>query len=150
MAYKPVDRSLPPEYLDEQKMVIRWMGEQGMRSEDIRVMRWGMMDMTTREVVIIKRIGPIRIEKKVRVRGLPVENYLMKSKILAAWMFVKERPRGWSREMAYNSPYDVDEIEQIVSLKRLTLNGRCDNMKVAKVANFEKLKPMEPKAMLGV
>ena len=136
MASKPVDRNLPLDYLEDQQMVMRWLYGQGMSVEDIRFMRWGMVDMVTRQVTIVRRIGPVKVKKLVRIRGLDVENFFMKSKIWAAYMFVKERPRGWSREKAYNSLYDVTEIEKIIGIKRLTLKQMRDNIRVANCADI--------------
>lgn len=136
MAYKPIDRSLPPEYLKKQHEAIVWLREQGMRPEDIRVMGWGAVDMTSRMVTIRRRIGPIVWESKVKIKGLPVEHYFMKSRIYSTWMFLKEVPRSWRREKAYDSLYTLAEIGEISVEKQLTFMVKCDNIRVAKYADI--------------
>lgn len=137
MAYKPVDRSLPPEYLKEQHTAIVWLSKQGMTDDDIRIMRWGALDQPKRQLTITRRLGPIKWHQQLNVKGTEAEHFFMKSKIYAAWMFVKERPRGWSREKAYASLYTPDEISTITSIKPLTIEPIYDTIRLAETLDVK-------------
>lgn len=143
MAYKPVDRSLSPEYLRGQRLAIQWLAELGMRPEDIRLMRWGMFDPTTRQIRIVRRLGVIKREQLVRVKGSPAENWFLSSKIYCGWMFIKERPRSWKREIAINSLYELDEIAEKAGQKALTDGAECGRIRLAIAADIQKLKRLE-------
>lgn len=137
MAYKPVNRSLPPEYTREQRAAIIWLSQQGMTAADIRIMRWGSVDQLAHTITITKRRGLIHYKRQLKIRGTEAEYYFLKSKIYAAWMFVKERPRGWSREKAYASLYSIDEISAIISANCLTSEATCDTIRLAETLDIK-------------
>ena len=146
MAYQPVDRGLPPEYLKEMNKAIVWLAEQGMSPEDIRLAGWGIADETTRQVRILKRLGPLKWHKTINVKGLPVEHWFTKGRWYSTWMFLRERPRSMKREVAVNSLYSLAEIEQIIANNSLTSKADRGRIKVANFGDVQNLNRLELKA----
>ena len=146
MAYQPVDRSLPPEYLKEMSKAIAWLAEQGMKAEDIRLAGWGMADETAREVRILKRIGKLTWHKTINLRGTPVEHWFTKGRWYSTWMFLRERPRSWRRDIASSSLYSLAEIEEIIESYSLTSSAERGRIRVANFGDVQNLNRLELKA----
>ena len=105
-----------------------------------------MADETTRQVRILRRLGCLKWHQLISVKGTPVEHWFTKGRWYTTWMFVKERPQSWKRELAVDSLYSLAEIEAIVRKSDLLLKAKRGKIKVANVVDIHNLSRLELKA----
>lgn len=158
-----IKREWSPEYLQKQHEAIRWLAEQGVSSEEIRLMTWGRVDDTTRELMIKKKVVFFQYDRennavkrdeyerefRVQLRGTKCEWYFLKSKYPCMWMFVKFVPTSWRKEKTLDSLYTLEEIEAICGkglvnrdMSVLTNNGFFANIETSRL-NITKMKTKE-------
>lgn len=154
MAYKPVDRSFNKKYLEEQHRAIRWLAEQGLTHEEIRVFNWGNVMEDERALRIFHKVCSIRYdretgmiareenEREIRVAlvGTECEHFFLKSRIWCHWAFLREKPKTWRRKGSAGSLYSLSDIQRIcaeltpqLSGNILTLAEMFGTMKVSKL-----------------
>ncbi len=131
MAYKPVDRSFSPDYLQKQHNAMRWLYSQGLKLREIQKLSFGNIDESSREVMVNRReiearyfsgLGRVWVdswEREVRfnVKGSGYENWFFTQKFRSCYFFTKEQPKSWRREIARNSLYSLAEIREICTAK---------------------------------
>lgn len=149
-------------YLNQQISAMRWLKQQGLTSEEIRLFRWGLVDETDKTITIRKKlfsvqydvktgiVNRIENEKQVKVeidRGQ--EQFFLKSKYICPWMFTKTPPKTWRKEGSKESLFplmDVENFTRDIPLKNstniLTFMGMFDTIDISKL-NVTKLKPTE-------
>ncbi len=155
-----VDRSYSHEYLKEQHGAMRWLAEQGIDPEDIRVFSFGNIDETKRELRVLKTIHTIRLDRKngviltadcqkwvkIPAKDSPFYDFFIKKKFPSCFLFTKERPKSWRREEAEKSLYSLSDIQMICGNKSLndplTKTLEFDTIRVTKL-NITNLKAKE-------
>ena len=163
MAYQPVDRGFSLEYLRLQQGAMRWLYDNGFTYEEIQHFHLGNVDEGRKVVVAsernLKRAAQMVLhggkpKLEVSVVGSRFEWFFLKSKFISCWMFTKEKPLSWRREVARASLYSIDEVRMICdrdtsaarrSKLLLTKTLVFGTMKVSKL-NITNLKPEEVEA----
>lgn len=160
MAYKPVDRSFPADYLQEQHNVMRWLYENGLTAREIRQLTIGNLDESYREVKVTREhlearyftgLGGAYIDKwdeevRISARGSGYVHFLFVSKLKSCYLFTREEPKSWRKAIACDSLYSIEEVERICNCEEiinrnvLTLPSKSATMKVSKL-NITNLKP---------
>lgn len=124
MAYQPADRSFSPEYLRLQHGAMRWLHDNGFTYEEIQQFHLGNVN-EGRKVVVASQCnlgraihmafhgGGIKPRLEVSVVGSRFEWFFLKSRFISGWMFTREKPRSWRREVARASLYSIKEIKII-------------------------------------
>ena len=145
-------------YLLEQREAMIWLREQGVSCEQIRDMRWGMVDESgrclrfptsvtsllydkdTQEISQIVEEKPVMID----IRDSGHEWFFLKSKYKCPWMFTREVPHTWKREESREYCYSLEAVENLTKtanspvifpilevIDELTNNHEFGSMKVA-------------------
>lgn len=151
-------------YLNQQYSAMRWLAKQGLSPVDIRKMRWGAVDETTRKIRIVNKISHIRYDtdtgmmsrvEEERELWLPIKGsghewFFLESKFKCPWMFTTRPPLTWRKEgsMKYLFPLEIVEkmcrnLELTDSASVLTKSGIFDSIEVSKL-NITKMKTKEP------
>lgn len=170
MAYKPVDRSFNKEYLREQHRAIRWLAEQGLMPEEIRVFNWWNVLETERALRISHNVCSIRYNRetgamvreenkrqiRIALAGTECEHFFLKSRIWCHWTFLRERPKTWRRDGSVSSLYSLSDIQRIcgklapqLSDNVLTLAEKFGTIEVSKL-NITKSKSQRQEIEAGV
>ena len=111
-------------YLLKEKEAMKWLKKQGLSNQQIRDMRWGMVDEDERCINFPCSItsysydpstGEIKREEKdkivkISVKGSGYEWFFLKSKYKCPWMFTKKIPRSWRKERSREACYSEDYI----------------------------------------
>lgn len=130
MAYQPIDRGFSPEYLRLQHGAMRWLHDKGFTYEEIQQFHLGNVD-EGRKVVVASQPslgravqmafhgGGIKPRLEVSVVGSRFEWFFLKSRFISGWMFTREKPRSWRREVARASLYSLEEIKTICDLDEI-------------------------------
>lgn len=128
MGYKKVNREFTKEYLQKQHNVMRWLYLQGLTTKEIKKFSFVRnIDEDTREVVIYRQefdaryfsgLGRVVVDKwdreyRVPIAGSGFEFFLLEQKFVSCFMFTREKPKSWRREVAKSSLYSLSEIEKI-------------------------------------
>lgn len=167
MAKKPYQyRPRETRMQNQQIFAMRWLASQGLTAEEIRVLRWGSVDLIRKTIRIKKPVTSYiyneeqgivcrKIEEKhiyLSPAGSGTEWFFFKSKTPSLfWVFLKYLPkRGvWRREHQLNLLFSVEEVEDFIrdvpklpgkiNTNLLTCEPKFDTMKVAK-SNITNLK----------
>lgn len=154
MAATPVNRSLSPKYLAEQHKAIRWLAAQGMTANEIATLSWGAVDLADKTIRIPYKEKGIQLNwqtgevvstecylyKQISVRGIATSDFFLHSRIYCHWMFVKERPRSWRKNLSVSSLYSVCEIEQIIGKMDLQFSKKCANIEVSETKKINTIR----------
>ena len=156
------NRQFTDKYLTQQHEAMRWLYQQGFTCEEIREFSMRNIDETKRtirafrdvtfivydlEKHIIKTNETTNKDFKKKVSGTKYDFFFMKQRFTSTYLFTRERPKSWRREIAKESLYSLSEVQEIcssvVSLEstnRLTKLPEFDNIEIAKL-NITKAKP---------
>lgn len=152
-------------YLNQQIYAMRWLAYQGLTPHDIRVMRWGSVDETTKTITIKSKVFFIKYDRKTGVFSR-VEDYkeikidipddrelryfFLKSKYICPWMFTQFPPKTWRREQSKSSLFPLEAVEKycqelssVEATSVLTELNKFANIEVSKL-NITKTKTREP------
>ena len=127
MAYRPVDRSYTPEYLAKQHNAMRWLAEQGLTLEEIRSFSFGNIEEWNKQLKILRSVRRVRLDLKtgnitsndvevwikIPIKNTPFYNFFIKDKFPCPFLFTREKPKSWRRELSRDSLYSSSEIHQI-------------------------------------
>lgn len=131
MTYHLKDRSFSEEYIQKQHKAMRYLASVGLTSREIREFSIGRIDEDTREIVIKRKVRTAKyydgigrvfvdeFEKDARfpILGSGCEDFFLKDKFISCYLFTKEKPRSWRREVAKSSLYSLSVIEKICAKK---------------------------------
>lgn len=120
-------REYTESYLFEQIQAMRWLKEQGVSCEQIRDMRWGMVDETDRCIHLPASICSLKldlatgeitketVEKGIilEIKGSGHEWFFLKSKYKCPWMFTERVPKSWRREKSREECYSLEAVENM-------------------------------------
>ena len=130
MAYKPIDRSYTSEYLKIQHQAMCYLASLGLTDREIREFSWvRSIDPDNREIVITRKvqkakyysgIGRVFIDEfddelHFPILGSGCEDFFLRDKFISCWMFTREKPRSWRREVAKSSLYSLSDVAKITS-----------------------------------
>jgi len=124
MSKRPEEYSL--HYLNQQYSAMRWLAKQGLTPVQIREMRWGAVDETTRTIRVVSKVfylyhnpktGLLSRKEEEREIHIPVtgsghEWYFLKSKYICPWMFTAKPPKTWRREGSREALFPLAEVER--------------------------------------
>lgn len=119
------NREYSESYLFEQIEAMRWLKEQGLSCEQIRDMRWGMVDETDRCIHFPTSVTSLKANLKtgeivkntevkdvlIRIKESGHEWFFLKSKYKCAWMFTKQVPKSWRKEKSREDCYSLEAVE---------------------------------------
>lgn len=157
-----IKREWPDSYLFEQIQAMRWLKEQGLSCEQIRDMRWGMVDETDRCIHFPTPVTSLKLDRAsgrvvknsdtnevvIRIKGSGHEWFFLKSKFRCPWMFTRGISLSWRKEKSREDCYSLEAVENftkgiptpvissfIEELNELTKALEFDNIKVS-IANI--------------
>lgn len=124
------NREYSESYLFEQISVMRWLKEQGLSVEQIRELRWGMIDETDRNIHFPTSVtsykmdlntGEVKGKTEVKdvlipIKGSGHEWFFLKSKYKCPWVFTKEKPKTWRKEGSRESLYSLEDVENFTKM----------------------------------
>lgn len=152
-----------PSYLNKQFAAMRWLAVQGLTPEEIREMRWGAVDETTKKIKLRQTFFSIKYDLKTRamikdeydreilidIEGSGNEWFFLKSMFKCPWMFTSHPPKTWRKEGSKEALFPLDIIERNVkellikdSTRGLTFSELFDNIEISKL-NITNSKPEE-------
>lgn len=105
---------------------MRWLKEQGLSDEQIRDMRWGMVDETERCIHFPTSVtsykmdlntGKIECDVSEKTIDIPIKNsghewFFLKSKYKCPWMFTREKPKTWRKEGSREACYLQRDVKR--------------------------------------
>lgn len=120
-------REYSKDYLLEMYSAMRWLKEQGLSCEQIREMRWGIVDETDRNIHFPSPVTSIKMNLTTReyeenteikdvlipIKGSGHEWFFLKSKYKCPWMFTKQNPKSWRKEKSREELFSLEEIEEL-------------------------------------
>ena len=119
-------REYTESYLFEQVSAMRWLKEQGLTCEQIRDMRWGMVDESARCIYFPTSITSLKIDLEtgetvknneiknvtIHIKGSGHEWFFLKSKFICPWMFTRQVPRSWRKGKSREDCYSLEDVEK--------------------------------------
>lgn len=113
-------------YLNQEIMAMRWLSEQGLSPAEIRLMRWGDVDETTKKIRLDQQVFLIRYDKRwnamtrdsytkklwVEVTDKQLADFFFKSPMYCSWVFTAHRPKTWRREGSKAALFPVEVVEK--------------------------------------
>lgn len=146
-------------YLNKQIQAMRWLYQQGLTPDEIRVLRWGSVDETTKKIRIRQKMFFIRYDLKTGVESriedereiqIPIEGsgnewFFLKSKFKCPWMFTAHEPKTWRKQGSEEALFPVTSVEKYCTdntINGLTFMDMFDNIEVSKL-NITNSKPQE-------
>ena len=150
-----------PSYLNKQFAAMRWLAGQGLTPEEIREMRWGAVDETTKKIKLRQTFFFIRYDLKTKsmikdeydreiyidIKGSGNEWFFLESKYRCPWMFTAYPPKTWRKEGSKKALFPLNVIERNIkdlstkdSTRVLTFSDLFANIEVSKL-NITNSKP---------
>lgn len=146
-------------YLNKQIQAMRWLYQQGLTPDEIRVLRWGSVDETTKKIRIRQKMFFIRYDLKtgvesriedereiqISIEGSGNEWFFLKSKFKCPWMFTAHEPNTWRKQGSEEALFPVTSVEKYCTdntINGLTFMDMFDNIEVSKL-NITNSKPQE-------
>lgn len=148
---RKVNRAFDNKYLTQQYQAIRWLYEQGFTLEEIREFSMRNVDESERVVMAFRDVDSIVYDMrnceivdrstskksiKVPINGSGLEYFFLKMRFKSSYLFTREEPKSWRREIAEESLYSLSEIRKICSSAR-PLKTTTTLTNVMKFANIE-------------
>lgn len=158
-------------YLNMQYSAMRWLAEQGLTPEEIRVFRWGQVDESERVITVRQELVSLRYDRDTRqiyrqscfrpirisLKGSGQEDFFIKSKTPSFfWVFTEHFPKGWRREESKEALFPLEVVEKVckkvqnLNVSALTLLGGCGSIEISKLnihinesSNIEQIKEGE-------
>lgn len=142
------------DYLNKQISAMRWLSEQGLTPDEIRVLRWGSVDETTKTIRIRQKLFFIKYDLKTKISTrleddkeirIPIEGsgnewFFLKSKFKCPWMFTAHPPKTWRKQGSKEALFPVKSVEKYcsdltpkTSISVLTFVEKFDSIEVSKL-----------------
>lgn len=123
----PNKRNFTDSYLYAQVSAMKWLKEQGLTPEQIKDMRWGMVDESNRCIYFPTSVTSLKMDlktgeitKNTEIKNVPIyvkgsghEWFFLKSKFKCAWMFTRQVPKSWRKEKSREDCYSLEAVENL-------------------------------------